>query len=152
MAETDRHPETRDVWPRALLLFAGGLLAFIAIAAIALKLIFGPVPYPELPGAADTGNAASPALQRFPEADLAAFRRKEDAELAALGWVDRAKGIARIPVEDAMRSLATRGLPDWTKAAPPSDDGCGPVAQAAPRAPQSRNCAFEVPPDKESRP
>ncbi len=75
MAEADRHPETRDVWPRALLLFAAGLLAFIMLAALALKLIFGPVPYPELPGAADTGNAASPALQRFPEADLAAFRK-----------------------------------------------------------------------------
>ncbi len=150
MAEADRHPETRDVWPRALLLFAAGLLAFIMLAALALKLIFGPVPYPELPGAADTGNAASPALQRFPEADLAAFRRKEDEELTTLGWVDRAKDIARIPIEDAMRILAARGLPDWTGNAQQGD--CGPVAQAAPRAPQSRNCPSATPSDKEQRP
>jgi hypothetical protein len=149
MAEAERHPETRDVWPRALVLFAGGLLAFIALAALALKLIFGPVPYPELPGAADAGNTASPALQRFPEADLAAFHRKEDEELTTLGWVDRARGIARIPVEDAMRILAARGLPDWTGNAPQGD--CGPVAQAVPRAPQSRNCTL-APPDKEPRP
>jgi len=151
MVEAARHPETRDVWPRALLLFAVGLLAFIGLALVVLKLIFGTAPYPELAGAADTGNAASPALQRFPEADLAAFRAKEDSELATLGWADRAKGIARIPIEDAMRAIAEHGLPRWTATARQAGD-CGPVAQAAPRAPQSRDCLSPPPSGKEPRP
>ncbi|MFC3204948.1 hypothetical protein [Aquamicrobium soli] len=148
MAEAVRHPETRDVWPRALLMFAVGLLAFIGLALVALKLIFATAPYPELLGAADRGNAASPALQRFPEADLAAFRAIEDSELAKLGWEDRANGIARIPIDDAMRMVAEHGLPRWSVQA----DDCGPVAQAAPRAPQSQDCLTATPPSKEPQP
>jgi hypothetical protein len=151
MVETTRAPETRDVWPRALLLFAGGLLVFIASSLIMLKLIFGSAPYPELPGAADTGNAASPALQRFPEADLAAFREKETSELATLGWMDRSRGIARIPIEDAMRMIAEHGLPNWAVTAQQASD-CGPAAQASPRAPQSQKCLTANSPGKEPRP
>jgi hypothetical protein len=143
MAETDRHPESADVWPRALLFFVGGLLVFIAASALVLQLIFDTKPFPELPTPADTGNAASPALQRHPEADLTALRRKEAKDLSALRWVDRTNGIAQIPIVDAMRLLAKHGLPDW--AAGERRANCGPVAKAAPRAPQARDCDTAAP-------
>jgi hypothetical protein len=44
-------------------------------------------------------------------ADLAALRAEEDAALHSYGWVDKGRGVARIPVEEAMRLLAERGLP-----------------------------------------
>lgn len=116
MAEAARHPETRDVWPRALLLFGGGLLVFLALSVIVLRLIFGTASY--WPRASED-NAAAPQLRTHPQADLAAFRSAEEEQLHKLGWVDRKKGIARIPIEDAMRLVASHGLPDWAEGAQP---------------------------------
>ncbi|MBZ9797277.1 hypothetical protein [Mesorhizobium sp. ES1-4] len=133
------HPETRDVWPRALLLFGLGLLVFLALAAIALKLVFNTSPYWPL-GNKGTASKASPVLQRSPGADLATFRKQEDEELGKLAWVDRGAGMARIPIEDAMKLVATRGLPDWADAAASATQDCGLLEGQVPRAPQGGNC------------
>ena len=42
---------------------------------------------------------------------LAEFRAQEDALLTSYGWVEKDKGIARIPIDEAMRIVAQRGLP-----------------------------------------
>lgn len=141
MAKAVRHPETRDVWPKALLLFGAGLLVFLAIAATALSLIFDTTPFWALAGAETQADEASPALQRFPASDLAAFRRQQDAELGKLGWVDRDAGIARVPIEDAMKLVAERGLPDWVRQAAPADQDCALLEAQVPRAPQVQRCA-----------
>lgn len=52
-----------------------------------------------------------PRLQTKEPSDLAGFRRSEDAILNSYGWVDREKGIVRIPVDRALELLAERGLP-----------------------------------------
>ena len=52
-----------------------------------------------------------PNLQAFPAQDLAAFRAREDSVLHSYGWVDKEAGVVRIPIEEAMRILAERGLP-----------------------------------------
>jgi hypothetical protein len=44
----------------------------------------------------------APRLQATPRADLHAVRVAEDAHLEGYAWVDRAKGVARIPIERAM--------------------------------------------------
>ncbi|MER9637820.1 hypothetical protein, partial [Mesorhizobium sp. M0228] len=113
MARAARHPETRDIWPGALLAFAAGLLLFLAASAIVLGLVFDTRPLWPLPGPSSAGNRASPALQRFPEDDLAAFRKAEEQALNKVGWVDRTAGIARIPIEDAMWAIVSHGLPNW---------------------------------------
>jgi hypothetical protein len=59
----------------------------------------------------------APHLQEGPARDLALFRAEEERTLASYGWVDEQKGIARIPIEEAMRILAERGLPGPEKAA-----------------------------------
>lgn len=51
----------------------------------------------------------APRLQQNPEADLAALLKEQRGRLAGYAWVDREKGIARMPIEDAMRQLAGRG-------------------------------------------
>jgi hypothetical protein len=53
----------------------------------------------------------APRLQVVPEQDLAAFRAQEDAILGSYAWVEKDRGIVRIPVEEAMRIVAERGLP-----------------------------------------
>ncbi len=114
-----RHPETRDVWPRALVLFGGGLVAFLLVSLGVLYLVFRPQALWPRPGAAWSGNEASPALSTSPHQDLAAIRRQEDAELEELAWIDRDKGIARIPIEDAMRLVVQDGVPDWSSGTRP---------------------------------
>ena len=140
MAKAHRHPESRDVQPRVLLAFGGGLLLFIALAAIGVKLIFNTTPtWLLLP--ANT-NPDNPDLQTAPQQDLAAFRAEEDRQLKTLGWVDRNAGIVRIPIDDAMWAVVSNGLPDWSQpegeAARPDD--CALVTAAVPRAPQAQNC------------
>ncbi|MBZ9819995.1 hypothetical protein [Mesorhizobium sp. CA4] len=136
MAKAHRHPETRDVQPRVLLAFGGGLLLFIALAAIGVKLIFNTAPT-WLPLPANT-NPENPDLQTTPQQDLTAFRAEEDRQLKTLGWVDRNAGIARIPIDDAMWAVVSHGLPDWSAATEPDD--CALLTNAVPRAPQAENC------------
>ncbi|MCG6928173.1 MAG: hypothetical protein LJF30_23055 [Acidobacteria bacterium] len=60
-----------------------------------------------------------PRLQTLPEVDLAEFRAQEDAILGSYAWVEKDRGVVRIPVEEAMRIVAERGLPTFST---PSDD------------------------------
>jgi len=55
----------------------------------------------------------NPQLQTSPTEDLAAFHGKEMQWLNSAGWVDKARGIAHIPIADAMREVAQEGIPDW---------------------------------------
>jgi hypothetical protein len=140
MAEA-RHPETRDVWPKALLMFAGGLVVFLLVSLGVLYLLFRPQALWPQPGAEWSSNEATPALSTSPHEDLAAVRRAEEAELEKLAWVDRAKGIARIPIEEAMKLVAQNGLPHWTaEAASPSSDECSLLTGDVPRTPQAASC------------
>ncbi|TPL98035.1 MULTISPECIES: hypothetical protein [unclassified Mesorhizobium] len=140
MAKVVRHPETRDVWPRALVLIGLGLLVFLALAALGLRLIFDTAPFWPLAGTQMNGSAAGPALQDFPGADLAAFRQQEDRELGMLAWVDRNGGIARIPIDDAMKLIAAQGLPDWAGTPAAAGEDCALLEGEVPRAPQAGIC------------
>ena len=51
------------------------------------------------------------ALQADPTADMARFAKEEEAALTSYAWVDRARGVAQIPVERALDIVAERGLP-----------------------------------------
>lgn len=52
-----------------------------------------------------------PRLQEKPALDITDLRKSEQAMLGGYGWVDREKGVVRIPIEEAMSLLAERGLP-----------------------------------------
>ena len=70
---------------------------------------------------ADPGALEPPAprLQALPEVELAEFRAQEDAILGSYAWVEKDRGVVRIPVEEAMRLVAERGMPTFPT---PSDD------------------------------
>jgi len=59
-----------------------------------------------------------PRLQEDPFADLIALHAEEDTVLGSYGWVDRKAGVVRIPIQEAMRIVAERGLP--VRPAPPA--------------------------------
>jgi hypothetical protein len=56
-------------------------------------------------------TAPRPVLQDNPMPDLGAFRAEEDEVLSTYGWVDKGRGAVHIPIDEAMRLLAERGLP-----------------------------------------
>src|SRR5262249_44025639 len=46
-----------------------------------------------------------------PRGEGEALNQRKRRELEEWGWVDRQKGVARIPIEEAMRSVATERAP-----------------------------------------
>ena len=64
--------------------------------------------------AGQTKEPQGPRLQTQPFKDVYLLRQREQELLNSYGWVDQGAGVVRIPIEDAMRLMAERGL----KAAP----------------------------------
>jgi hypothetical protein len=62
--------------------------------------------------------AAFPKLVISEPAVLAEFRAQEDAFLTSYGWVEKDRGIARMPIEAAMKIVAERGLPEFPPPSP----------------------------------
>ena len=74
-----------------------------------------------------------PQLEKTPIPDLKAVRAAEDEVLTTYGWVDRQKGIVRIPIAKAMDMVVAKGLPVRPSAPPdtdnvsvPTESGLGP--------------------------
>jgi hypothetical protein len=61
------------------------------------------------PAAEVTGPA--PRLQWAPEDDWNALREQQISNLHNYSWVDRKRGIARVPIDIAMQQIAAQGLP-----------------------------------------
>jgi hypothetical protein len=70
--------------------------------------------------------SAFPRLVTSEPAALAEFRAQEDALLTSYGWVEKDRGIARMPIAEAMKIVAERGLPRFpAPAASPTPAGGG---------------------------
>lgn len=112
---TIRNPDTRRETTDAPL-WAIGLLAGIVAAGVALVvgglLLLYPHATDDQPKAPTTSMRA-PRLQTNPTADLADYRRAAQEALSTYGWANQAKGLARVPIEEAMRRVAAHGIPDW---------------------------------------
>lgn len=71
------------------------------------------------PAARVTLSAVSEPVSSFPklvESEprvLSEFRAQEDALLTSYGWVEKDKGLVRIPISEAMRIVTARGLPKF---------------------------------------
>lgn len=111
--------ERSDAEARYLMIFAGGLVALVLVAMLAMYLVFAyleegfmasdPAPSPlaaELPE-----DPPDPRLQAQPAADLRQIRADEQRRLNSYGWVEPNAGVVRIPIERAMELLLQRGLP-----------------------------------------
>ena len=53
----------------------------------------------------------SPRFQDNPQQELQDLRAKQKALLEGYGWVSKDAGVARIPIEDAMKMVVERGVP-----------------------------------------
>lgn len=62
----------------------------------------------DAPNAAFDFGVAQPLLESAPQPDHAAYAAEKKGLLHGYQWVDAQAGIARIPIEEAMRILAAR--------------------------------------------
>jgi hypothetical protein len=142
-APRDAHPELRyeqsDVRAGAIVRFALGLVVVVILASVFLLGLFkllarqerrhDPAPPPL---AQEAGRLPpAPRLQSTPLQDLEQLRAEEEKELTSYGWVDAKAAIAHIPIAEAIKIVAARGLPP---AAPAPPAAPSPSASPAPGA------------------
>ena len=63
---------------------------------------------PASPLADEWRGPPAPALQVSPLQEMRSMREREQRVLGSYGWVDRDKGVVRIPIERAMTLVAQR--------------------------------------------
>ncbi len=59
----------------------------------------------------DTSSFKEPVLQIDPVADLNAYQTEQQELLNSYGWVDKATGVAHIPIDRAIDLTIQQGLP-----------------------------------------
>ena len=115
-AEAPREPS--GVAARPVLFTVIGFLAFVAVSLVGLHAYYawdvhGPVVTPPRPFAA-------PPLQTDPVRDLNRFEAEQHRRLEGYAWVDRDRGLVRIPIEHAMDLIAARGADAYAPLDPPA--------------------------------
>jgi hypothetical protein len=134
--------EVSDASPRAI------VRAAIVLGAVVVLVAVGLVFYIQLLRARETRKDAplspvarqepdrrppQPRLQERPFEDVRALRGDQQDAATTYGWVDESKGVVRIPVEQAMRLIAERGLPARAASpTPAASPGPSPAPQASP--------------------
>lgn len=154
------HHEQADVDIKAILWFAVILVIFAGLTHVALYFHFEALkritddpehqpislvegreanlpPAPRLqpfPSPDARGRATSP-LASTPPYDMEMMRRREAQELSTYGWLNRANGTVRIPIDRAMELQLQRGYPVLETPAAPArplalPDRAAPATQA----------------------
>ena len=122
MSETPHPPtnthEKSDAHARPIAVFEIGLLAWVVISAALMAGLFfyftdraAELDVDSSPLADTREPAPGPQLQADPTTDIETLRAGEEERLNGFGWIDRAQGIARIPIDRAIDIVAERGLP-----------------------------------------
>ena len=116
--------EESDVRIRPLAIFLTVLAISLVVVSGAMALLLQtymseadraeppPSPLADAERAAEA-HVPGPLLEVASGLQLEQLRAKENQRLAAAEWIDRDKGIARIPIDQAIALVAERGLPHW---------------------------------------
>jgi hypothetical protein len=84
----------------------------IAMAVSAWMYVRLYTPLPAIPApAAETGFPHATEARSSIADDWAAINRQANERLETYGWVSRADGVVRIPIDRAMQAIAAEGLP-----------------------------------------
>lgn len=111
--------EVRDANVPRVLIYGFGMLALVVMMGFVFSVILykvliwnsnGSPPPPQFQ-ALQNELPPAPRLEEHPWLDLREFREAETRQLESYGWVDRTRGVVKIPIERAMDLIAQRGLP-----------------------------------------
>lgn len=106
--------EGRDARPGLVLGIAAIFLGGTAVAMLAAHFLLGAL-HREGPAPADAESwdrFPAPRVSADDLAALEAIRSAQKAELESFGWVDRDRGVVRIPIDRAVDRLLEEGLPE----------------------------------------
>jgi hypothetical protein len=104
-------------WPLGTIgLVLLGTLIFLVIAPLVLIGAF-PRAVSDVSRAL-TVEPPQPRLQTDPSEDLAQFLVGEDKRLNTYYWIDKKNGVVHIPIEQAMRELAEKGIDGFPRGKP----------------------------------
>ena len=137
-AESDAVARNRDVSIRGVLYFAFWLAVGLIASGVAMLLLFRALEKRDraedrklspMIAASLARTPPEPRLEPYPLAPRAKLRAEEEEILTTYGWVDKNRGVVRVPIERAMELLVERGLPP---AKPMPAAAPAPVAAAPP--------------------
>jgi hypothetical protein len=103
--------EKRDIRFSAIAKAFGGLAILLSAVALSSTALLRALSNLRPPAVRRRLPPPEPRLQADPAADLRLMRAEEDAELNDYAWVDRSRGVIRLPIDRAMALLLQRGLP-----------------------------------------
>lgn len=138
MSEHGQSPidyEKKDVDTEGVLHVGAGVIVATILSSVLVLFLFNFLvdrarkadpPNPPLARHEQGRKPPEPRLQEMPFKDISELRADERQLLEAAGWVDEPKGLARIPIAQAMKIVAERGLPRWA-AAPPATASPSPA-------------------------
>jgi len=110
--------EERDADIRPIVLTGLGLALAVAVVCL---LIYGIFRYlathpatsvqPNPMAVYDSQIPPAPRIEEHPAIELQQLRAQEEQTLSTYGWIDKNKGVVRIPVDRAMELQIERGFP-----------------------------------------
>jgi len=110
----------RDVSIRAVLSFGFWLAVGLIASAAAMLILLRALEKKEraadrklspMVAASLARTPPEPRLEPYPLAPRAKLRAEEEEILTTYGWVDKDRGLVRVPIDRAMELLVERGLP-----------------------------------------
>ena len=84
----------------------GGTVILVACGVLLLLHLWNTAPDAQRARMPYTVDVPGPTLQPAPQLDLAQYRAEKQRILDGAAWIDEKRGIARIPIADAMAMLA----------------------------------------------
>ncbi len=106
--------ERSDMNPRYVLYFGAALIVAVAVISVGLWWMFQKLEEQQARrekqpvSAGQPPPVPAPRLQIDPQAELQEMLRSQNEILSTYGWVDRAGGVARIPIDRAMELFLER--------------------------------------------
>jgi hypothetical protein len=127
--EAGRGYETRDLNLKGIAVFVVALvITLVAVHLVVIQTLGFYIRHEARPAAlssvqAPSGAPPGPGLLVDAPKRLGEMLAQEDQTLNSTGWVDRNKGIVRIPIARAMDLVVERGLPTRVTGAQQTDQG-----------------------------
>jgi len=102
--------EKKDASPRVIVIAVGLLILLLAFVGMSARLVLRVLSRTGAPSQS-VPLPPEPRLEANPYQALQTLRAHEDEVLHQYAWVDKSKGIVRVPIDRAMDLVAEHGLP-----------------------------------------
>ena len=110
--------EGRDAAIRPIVLTGIGLALTLAVVGL---IVYGTFQYlaahpaigaqPNPMAVFDSQIPPAPRIEEYPAIEIQQLRAQEEQTLSTYGWIDKKKGVVRIPLDRAMQLQVERGFP-----------------------------------------